>query len=1759
MDTAGASAALGPDTNVNVKAEETVKYELEKGEYQLVVRLHEARGLVPSGRGQMADPVGVVSLFEFADSTLAKPQTLSPRWDAVFTLNLGEREPREIETESLRIAVLDASGSGFGSRGTKSLIGEFRAALDEIYFRPRHELRRQWVALGHPKGGETRGYLLVSVAVLGPGDELAADAFAEDDTVAGDPLDAGVSVLLPPTIEQRRYLLHLDLFECRDLPFVSAATGLGVMAAGRALAGQAAAAAQPFLVLSFGGEMVRTPPAPAGAIEANKGNLSPLLRLSMPVTEPQLQRRLKLALVAQRSAYESVPVAAGFLDYRILKQKWKLSPRWLNFYGAPIGQQPSNAEGGATQRRAFAMNVGNVGGTAFRGRVLLRCEMEEVLNPEPAVSEIARLSDTPMSEWDTAPEQDTYVIICDVYAVGEIMTSPALVQLTCGGQLWRSPVLQTQGGFALVGRSIGSGQEQAGPDQGQPGEGQFEQAQGQFGQTQDGVVVTLPKDVSQCPDVFVYLATEQTGRQSFLRVPLSRLIRQAPAHAPSPPQWREFSNDKAEPAAEHVVFAGAALMSLRASRLSDYQRKQPSTAAIALNRPFLPQNLPLLQVIYGDNDLSKQAETRAISAVDLRRGTLKIFLLRSRRLCIPGRVTAVYATARLFQRPNTLRKALNIKQKKRKERKKSKHAKEFAKVFFPGEDAELESEQLNYCHLFEPRPHGRQEAMAWPEDGAVFEDVAPFAPETRLRVEFFDAVNGTPEANDRSLGFVEWNLSDVLLSSACRLGEERDTVTKEKWVPLSEAALRGALTQLRVRFVEHPLEVEEAEQVPMPPLLDANLGMPQMQRFLLRAYVWHARGLPAAKANGTSDAYLVVRCGTASAQTVYVSDSVNPLWFQVLQLSVALPVPLAFAPDIKLVALSAGGETGDVTLGELRLPLVTALRARKRLVVFRADAAALEEDEMEAEEGYLTAEQLRRDASLLLRAAPMPRWLPLRRRDAALPRGSVLASFLLLDEREIAPLSVPTGTAQMDMSGPPLMPALRPPMRLQWLHLVILGLRGVQHQSISLRKLSVRVIAPDGAVLDTQASASPSVSNANILEVLKFPLLVPTRRRFSPVLEVHVIDHVLKLGVERVVARTFIPLAQFVPDEHGRTASLNGVVESLDVHEETPEEREDIESRSHESGEEAVVDSAVAELRRRERADVLEGASARGDMSFVSSSEIESFRSSDWTLTFDTYTSSTEESKEATVIDIDAMTDVSTSDQSSDHLSGISGEYSSDHSDHEEEEEEEEDEQWMRGRSVLEAALSEVLPPPPFLSAALLTGSAGKEIDERARFSEQQRRQLGVMKCLFAMTRHREDELSIDTGPLLTPETVVLRAYVIRARGLAARRPGGTCDPYLVMRCGKKEISTRERRLRHTTDPEFREVLELPLQLPGDGQLDLAVMDAVGGGLLSTKDELIGSTTVDLEDLWFSPEWQKLSPKPLEQRPLLAPRSSHAQGRLQCFIELMTPAEAQATPPTDISPAQAQDFELRMVVWQAKNVAVRGSLTRRADLYVTCELDVDEDALREEFSPARQRTDVHWRASGGKASFNYRMRWRLGLPTRIPPRLRIQLWDKKVGSDRAISETTLTLSKLMHVARKKDDVVALVCAETSVFAFGGGSKRCLWLKDLRHPKYDDSRAELQVSLECMPVLMAETTLPAGFGRSAPNEHPHLPKPPGRFKWSLNPFSMLRQLIGGGLLTVICVVLALVLGGVLLVQLAPGLVLSIGQSMLASIKSFFVFW
>lgn len=100
-----------------------------------------------------------------------------------------------------------------------------------------HQFYRTWVVLTDPNNPtEEQGFVRLTVTVLGPGDRPPTHesvAESKDD-------DAMDTILRPPTVRQRSYMLHMKVYRAEDLPVV-------------------ASRCDPFVSIKFNAYVLRTP------------------------------------------------------------------------------------------------------------------------------------------------------------------------------------------------------------------------------------------------------------------------------------------------------------------------------------------------------------------------------------------------------------------------------------------------------------------------------------------------------------------------------------------------------------------------------------------------------------------------------------------------------------------------------------------------------------------------------------------------------------------------------------------------------------------------------------------------------------------------------------------------------------------------------------------------------------------------------------------------------------------------------------------------------------------------------------------------------------------------------------------------------------------------------------------------------------------------------------------------------------------------------------------------------------------------------------------------------------------------------------------------------------------------------------------------------------------------------------------------------------------------------------------------------------
>jgi hypothetical protein len=299
---------------------------------------------------------------------------------------------------------------------------------------------------------------------------------------------------------------------------------------------------------------------------------------------------------------------------------------------------------------------------------------------------------------------------------------------------------------------------------------------------------------------------------------------------------------------------------------------------------------------------------------------------------------------------------------------------------------------------------------------------------------------------------------------------------------------------------------------------------------------------------------------------------------------------------------------------------------------------------------------------------------------------------------------------------------------------------------------------------------------------------------------------------------------------------------------------------------------------------------------------------------------------------------------------------------------------------------------------------------------------------LFAHVSEKGNEISsrpdVSLEAFANAASYAVRLYILSANGLASEDMNGSSDPYLRVSLGKQQITRREAAKNRCLNPVFHQRFEFQTELPGVSILKIDVMDAD----LFSSDDLIGSTSIDLEERIMSKTWlsagredDTTAPlRPIETRSLYSPGSRQCRGTVQLWLDILTIKEAQQFPPVEIA-IEFEPFVLRVIIWRVKGARNMDPLTKQNDLYVIGRLMcVDLDG---KVSTNKKQTDTHWRCKNGASSFN----WRWNFPVTMPMKdmqLTLQAWDKDlIGSDDLVGESTISLMSLVANAGRARDMI----------------------------------------------------------------------------------------------------------------------------------------
>jgi hypothetical protein len=433
----------------------------------------------------------------------------------------------------------------------------------------------------------------------------------------------------------------------------------------------------------------------------------------------------------------------------------------------------------------------------------------------------------------------------------------------------------------------------------------------------------------------------------------------------------------------------------------------------------------------------------------------------------------------------------------------------------------------------------------------------------------------------------------------------------------------------------------------------------------------------------------------------------------------------------------------------------------------------------------------------------------------------------------------------------------------------------------------------------------------------------------------------------------------------------------------------------------------------------------------------------------------------------------------------------------------------------------------------------GKRVDSESLFksllgkSEQGFRRVGSFKSMITIMSEFEkmrydaklkhvgqfaqtSGLEFSDDEFLRQRDVVVRVYVIDAEGLPDKDDDSNSDPFLVIKLGKTIYNEKKFYQPDTPNPKFNKCYEFPASLPGASKLTIQLFDYDR----FDADDLIGSTEIDIEDRWYSSKWRNLKYSPIETRELYHPSSSMAQGKVRLWVEIL-PKDVPATPLWNITPKPSLDYELRVVVWECKDVP-NVDIEDASDIYITAKLPDGQ----------HHRTDTHIRSQKGQGNFN----WRMVFPVQLPMKkhmLTLAIWDKDLlSANDYICEATFDFTSDALKAIHREETVHMKGPEGEKFWIPCGNSKMVGGQAVQ-----ETLGKILVSVSIVPKEQAALA-PVGQGRSNPNQHPYLPPPEGRFQLTWNIAKLYTQLVGPIARRKILIWIGIILGAFILIMCIP---------------------
>ncbi|XP_030841562.1 myoferlin isoform X6 [Strongylocentrotus purpuratus] len=360
----GGSGGIG---GLKRKKKSRSKLSKKPQDFQVRIKVWEARQLA----GGNIHPVCKVTVSNQTKMTRVKKSTNRPYYDEVFFYNF-HMSPAELFDEVVNFQV-------FNSRQLRSdaLIGDFKLDIGSIYEEEDHNIANKWLLLSNADDANAgaKGYLLVSMGVLGSGDE--APVFKKADEAN----DIESNLLRPAGMSLRKGMFIVKAYHAEDVPQMDPAFFEGVKKFFGAGDGERKELVDPYLTVGFAGKKIQS------SVKQCDQNPQWNEEIRIPIRFPSMCERLKLQLRDWDRLSSDDYIGTAFLDLSAMSSPGEegylptFGPTFVNFYGSTreFSDLPDQFED---------LNMGKGEGVAYRGRVLVKIETKLGDHPEQNLAEI---------------------------------------------------------------------------------------------------------------------------------------------------------------------------------------------------------------------------------------------------------------------------------------------------------------------------------------------------------------------------------------------------------------------------------------------------------------------------------------------------------------------------------------------------------------------------------------------------------------------------------------------------------------------------------------------------------------------------------------------------------------------------------------------------------------------------------------------------------------------------------------------------------------------------------------------------------------------------------------------------------------------------------------------------------------------------------------------------------------------------------------------------------------------------------------------------------------------------------------------------------------------------------------------------------------------------------------------------------------------------------------------------------------------------